>query len=333
MLTRDYHIYNERAKAQYLIYSILLHFLLFSGIALKKAPYSIPVSKEIKLVIESNELNAQKKEEKQLVSPSDIKESAEIPITSHLSDKNTKVEKEQIKRGDLPIASEISSKNSTANKKTSTKLTKPIDLKSKPSEKPNTEDITKDVLNKISESAISELKPDQSSTKLKSNTTASDQSTDSAEARLNSLAGLAGNPDLVTGIPDGEVTLLNAKADRFAVFVRRVALQVFSALRTSNWYEIGNLSNGFQTEEVTLRAIMDKSGKLIEVQLLESSRTELFDKVLTKSVKKGAWDSNPPQTALASDGNIRFIFKSKAWVRGGPGGRSRQWILLSTGLE
>ena len=45
--------------------------------------------------------------------------------------------------------------------------------------------------------------------------------------------GNSGSTDYLPNLPDGDITLLNTKADHFAVFVRRVAARVFAALRSS----------------------------------------------------------------------------------------------------
>src|SRR5690606_20546577 len=47
--------------------------------------------------------------------------------------------------------------------------------------------------------------------------------------------GASGAPDHLPSLPDGDITLLNTKANQFAVFVRRVATQVFGELRLTGW--------------------------------------------------------------------------------------------------
>ncbi|RMG43853.1 MAG: energy transducer TonB, partial [Candidatus Dadabacteria bacterium] len=150
--------------------------------------------------------------------------------------------------------------------------------------------------------------------------------------------GLSGSPDYLPSLPDGDLTLLNTKASRFAVFVRRVATQVFSELRQSGWERLsaGDIMSmqGFST----VRAVISKDGKLLRIEPLESSGSSRFDSVLFEAAKRGAADPHPPAAAAASDGNIHFIFKARSWVRiySDPrtGARNeRRWLLLATGLE
>lgn len=149
--------------------------------------------------------------------------------------------------------------------------------------------------------------------------------------------GASGVPDYLPNLPDGDITLLNAKANLFAVFVRRVASQVFGALRTVGWEtmsggEIARIAN-FSTVE----AVLSPTGDLLKISLVESSGSSRFDDVLSEAARRGAKDRNPPKGAAASDGNIHFIFKARSWVdvgtgRGG-GPFERRWILLGTGLD
>ncbi len=306
-------------NTNFILISILIHLIIIYSTRLDYISKNINnIENEINLNIEK-EIEQKFEEElvnpklKQIVSPSDTHESLITPDTNLLSDKNTKVEKQQIKRGDIPNSKNIKKSKTEANK--------------------NKTNINK-LLTDILEINKTDLNKDSSTDKFRPNkdNNIKNKKEDSEEL-INSLSGISGNPDLVSNIFDGEMTLLNAKADRFAVFVRRVALRVFSALKSSNWYEIGDISSGYQTEEVTILATLDKTGKLINTNLIQSSKSSHFDKVIINSVKKGAWDRNPPLTALTNDGFIKFIFKSKALVKGGPQGRSRQWIILSTGLE
>ncbi len=155
--------------------------------------------------------------------------------------------------------------------------------------------------------------------------------------RRNTSSGIfsdrAGIPDYLPSIPDGDITLLNAKADRHAIFVRRVALQVFGALRRMSWAEIPFKEINTMTGFVTVEAIMNNQGHLIRIKLEQSSGVHDFDNVLSQAVREGAWDQNPPVKAGAEDGNIHFIFQSRTWARQrGDAIREQRWLLLGTGL-
>lgn len=146
--------------------------------------------------------------------------------------------------------------------------------------------------------------------------------------------GRSGDADYLPDIPDGDITLLNAKADRYAVFVRRVATQVFGALRRKSWSDLPlsevRRIRGF----ATIEAVLSPRGKLLEVRLQEPSGSQPFDKTVVAAVDEGAWDQNPPEGARAADGNYHFIFKAKTWGRGVPNSpQQARWLLLGTGLK
>lgn len=151
--------------------------------------------------------------------------------------------------------------------------------------------------------------------------------------------GAAGSADFMPNLPDGDITLLNEKADQFAVFVRRVASQVFSELRSSGWERLSAADVRAIQNFSTVRATLSLSGKLVKVELLEASGSSQFDTVLQEAIGKGASDPHPPPEAARADGQIAFIFKSKSWVKLRPGSNPRspltegRWLLLATGLE
>ncbi len=153
--------------------------------------------------------------------------------------------------------------------------------------------------------------------------------------RLSQPGGLSryGSSAHLPNIPDGQITLLNAKADRHAVFVRRVALQVFGKLKQLGWTNLSggeiNRIHGFAVVE----AIMSPQGKLLGATVQDSSGLRKFDSTMLEAGEHGTWDQNPPESAKAADGNIHFIFKAKSWsIRYGDTGREKRWLLMATGL-
>lgn len=150
--------------------------------------------------------------------------------------------------------------------------------------------------------------------------------------------GNRGANDFLPNLPDGDITLLNAKADRFAVFVRRVATQVFAQLRQSGW-ETLQRSDVFSIDDYsTVHAIVGPDGMLKRVMLEGASGSGRFDDVVLTAARKGTRDPNPPPEALAADGNYHFIFKAKSWSQIASSARTgapfeRRWLLLMTGLE
>lgn len=150
--------------------------------------------------------------------------------------------------------------------------------------------------------------------------------------------GTSGMPDYLPNLPDGDITLLNTKANLFAVFVRRVATQVFAQLRLSGWENLRPADINAIGDVVTVRAVLALDGKLLKVQIESSSGSPRFDETVRKAAEVGAKDPNPPKEAVAEDGTIHFIFQSRSWVQYAPQGRTgapteRRWLLLGTGLE
>jgi len=152
------------------------------------------------------------------------------------------------------------------------------------------------------------------------------------------IIGFNGMSDHLPGIRDGDITLLNAKADKFGVFVRRVAPQVFNLLKQQGWETLQARDIQSIRDFTTVRACLSPQGKLLTVELLAGSASTRFDNMVQQSVRNGARDPHPPAAARAADGNFYFIFMAKSWVRAysdprGGGFGEQRWLLLKTGLE
>ena len=246
------------------------------------------------------------KEKPRIISPSDKNNNIAPKNNVKLSDKDNTVKKETIKRGT----------NTPGSKAPTKAATKPVEKKrSEPSEnesfntKPSS--TTKDKI-PVAEKQIA--------------------------SNLNSILGSSGVQDFAPDIRDGELTLLNTKASKYAVFVRRVATAVFNKLKALAWsgmdYTEVKKIGGFNE----YKAILDKQGKLLKVVKNDSSKSILFDSTLEKAIEISAHDPNPPVSAIASDGNYHFIFQAKMFTRLAPGGRNRapresRWLIMRAGLE
>ena len=152
------------------------------------------------------------------------------------------------------------------------------------------------------------------------------------------FVGQQGTNDYLPNLPDGDITLLNTKADQFAVFVRRVATQVFGEIRNTGWEVLAAGDINSASRYSTFRAVLSLQGKLLRVEPISDSGSPRFDRAIEAAVKQGARDQNPPAAAAASDGLIHFIFQARSWsqVVGSPRSGApieRRWLLLSTGLE
>lgn len=153
-----------------------------------------------------------------------------------------------------------------------------------------------------------------------------------------SLGG-AGSADAITGIQDGKVTLLNTKADKYAVFVRRVAYRVFNSLREMGWQSLAATHIRAIRQPVIVVAELSPDGAFVNSRIQQPSGSNQFDRLVEAAVRRSVSDPNPPKGAAAADGQIRFLFQSRSTVSIGmsAGPQSmpseRRWLELGTGLD
>ncbi len=127
--------------------------------------------------------------------------------------------------------------------------------------------------------------------------------------------GQRGTPDYLPDVRQGNFTLLNTKADRFAPFVRRVGLRVFQTFSMDFKQMIfaGQVPQG--RENIEVEAIMSRDGKRIEVFLKGRNGNLSTDRVLLGTLRDQIFfDDNPPPNAVAEDGRIHFVFALDARV-------------------
>ncbi|RME61224.1 MAG: hypothetical protein D6780_02100 [Candidatus Dadabacteria bacterium] len=141
--------------------------------------------------------------------------------------------------------------------------------------------------------------------------------------------------DFLPNVAQGEITLLNTKASKFAVFVRRVAKQIFFNLREESL----SFEEGEKAKSPAFAVgVMDKNGLPSKVLLLRSSGSSVFDAILLNAVRDGLKDPHPPLSAAQPDGSYVFIFKAQTrvyLVRGDPNlpPQPSQWLYLAVGLK
>lgn len=127
---------------------------------------------------------------------------------------------------------------------------------------------------------------------------------------LLALPGSIGTPDVLPDIRQGNLTFLNAKANRFAPFVRRVALRVFQHLIIHQRKNL-HINDVVAAQNVsTIEAKIDMQGNLKKLIIQTRSGSYAVDEGLLRACENGAWDENPPPEAIAEDGMIHFIFRS-----------------------
>jgi hypothetical protein len=144
--------------------------------------------------------------------------------------------------------------------------------------------------------------------------------------------GRRGAPDYLPNVREGNLTMLNAKADRFAPFVRRVGLRVFQGFSMEFKSQIISGAVPAGKDNVQVEAVMSRDGKRMDVYLRQHNGDLSADRVLLGNLNdKIFFDENPPAEAVAADGRIHFVFALDAVVSYGDrsGGRQRgaQWVM------
>ncbi|MBI2962913.1 MAG: hypothetical protein HYY35_04100 [Deltaproteobacteria bacterium] len=127
--------------------------------------------------------------------------------------------------------------------------------------------------------------------------------------------GERGTPDYLPDVRQGNFTLLNTKADRFAPFVRRVGLRVFQSfsMEFKQLIFAGGVPQG--RDNVEVEAVMSRDGKRMEVYLKQRNGNLSSDRVLLGTLNDHIFfDENPPAQAVAEDGRIHFVFALNASV-------------------
>jgi hypothetical protein len=318
--------------------SILLHLILVGFIASSPAPET-PQPNVISVTIEP----PAKTNRPQIVSPSETKKTAPAPeIPLRLSDNDSSIDKEQIKRGDnagKPAPAAPPRPPSQPQQR----LARQQDSKKAPNPPQRINNL------KLDEATLSERFGRNSANNAQRNENqeraqeaATNPSSYAAFSRPPgsgaAFLGNAGTNDFLPNLPDGDITLLNAKANQYAGFVRRVAVQVFAQLRAQGWERLSAFEISRLSDFTSIEAVLSPEGRFMRVRLLASSGSSAFDAVVNLSVSSGASDPNPPAGARASDGLIHFVFKARSWSQVSASRRTgapveHRWLLLATGLE
>jgi len=144
--------------------------------------------------------------------------------------------------------------------------------------------------------------------------------------------GRRGAPDYLPNVREGNLTMLNAKADRFAPFVRRVGLRVFQGFSMEFKSQIISGAVPAGKDNVQVEAVMSRDGKRMDVYLRQHNGDLSADRVLLGNLNdKIFFDENPPAEAVAADGRIHFVFALDAVVsyddRSGGRQRGAQWVM------
>jgi hypothetical protein len=145
-------------------------------------------------------------------------------------------------------------------------------------------------------------------------------------------SGPIGTLDFLPDVREGDITLLNTKAEVFAPFVRRVATRVFQNFWISLKRDLV-ASALATTEHVEAEAVMNPAGEMVGFEIHKrSARIALAsDRRLQQACNDGFFDRNPPPAARTKDGNIHFVFITSVQSSPSPRGTA-YWIQLEAGL-
>lgn len=347
-----------------LIISLLLHLVVF-GFALLSPRPAPQIPTVVTVTIEPPAaLKKQREPEPQIVSqPSNDAPKPPLPQTLKLAETDSTTEREQIKRGaeggspgDRAQKSNNTSPSKSSNQGKASRSDTADPVSKKPAQgAPHAAESPSTSSRSAALPLLKDLKLDDATLQKRfgANTiqTKDQRTSNQAERSDSSYAafsrppgsgaaflGNGGISDHLPNLPDGDITLLNAKANTYAGFVRRVAVQVFGQLRAQGWEKLSMREIQAMTDSTTIEAVLSADGKFLRATILGRSGSTPFDGVVNLSVTQGAQDPNPPPGARADDGLIHFIFKARSWSQIGADRRSgaaveHRWLLLATGLE
>jgi hypothetical protein len=271
----------------------------------------------------------------QIVTPPDAGEEKEPANTRFLSDRNNTVKEEMVHRGE-PSQGKPEAKQQTAEAKEKAEAKKREEAKLQMARRPAAESsgtgqqvaaLPKlDQLLPAADEMIREgaVRPDESeSAKPAPEQQASVERKDLLRhGDPWGKGGLhGGSMDFLPTVREGDITLLNTKADLFAPFVRRVAARVFEHLQIALRQAAQRASGASGREYAQVEAVMNKAGQLMSAQLVERGNNSTLgaDRELLSVTKPDIFfDSNPPSGAEAADGNIHFILLIDLMVQADP---------------
>jgi len=147
-------------------------------------------------------------------------------------------------------------------------------------------------------------------------------------------SGRGGTLDFLPDVREGDITLLNTKAELFAPFVRRVGLRVFQNLVIFLRRDLA-AARAATNEAVVAEAVMSPGGEMIGFEFKDRSATGSLgtDRNLQRACQEAFFDRNPPSGAEMADGNIHFLLSTQVQVVAGPEGRALGYrAVFSIGL-
>ena len=340
---------NRKTQTIGIVISLLLHVLLVLLFLLPDPrAKSLKVASAPVRIIPASML----KKQNQIVSESRGKKIEKAPNTKYQAAENKVVEKQQIKRGLEDAGKAVGPRQPQS---PPAKLTKPSKVK-KPNTRPKqtvkkakaAPKPPKKVARKIkkpldlrarslSNFGIYKPQPKPAAQAKKQQRDFSSVQPFSRPAGSGArFLGLSGSSDYLPDLPDGDLTLLNTKAHKYAVFVRRVAVRVFTALRASGWQHLARSDVMRIQDNSVVQVKMNAKGEIANVTVVNQSGSQSFDRSLIRA-SKASKDPNTPKSALNSDNTLTLEFYARTWSqasRAGPRApiQERRWLFLGTAL-
>ena len=348
----------QQSLKEPILYSLAFHMLFFlSASYLHLVPAQESVTQKevpirVRLVKPPISLKPEepqpKIERKQIVSPPTVLHPVEPKDTNKVSDVSSSTEKETIKRGETSKAVPNSPPPSKLKPHPKVMIPEPhrIQKNTPPSKQEGKRAQKPDKQDPLAKSHRMFLENSTLMENYGASVTGDNDIANKGEGRKKQNIGAikmdksyapfmrdTGSLDLLPQVEEGSLTLLNAKAERYAVFVRRIALNVFGHLRALNWQTVSRGGAAAASQFVQIKAVLNSEGKLKSATITDSSGSYTFDQAALEAVNLGAWDRNIPDQVKDDQGNTHFIFESRIWSRPSPTVRGEErWILLSTGL-
>lgn len=147
------------------------------------------------------------------------------------------------------------------------------------------------------------------------------------------FAGVRGTFDDLPEVAPGSLTMLNTKADRFAPFVRRVGTRVFQNLLIYQRRDLDVAEILAANQQVTVRAILDPSGRLKNLEVIDRSGSHAVDDTLLDALREAAFDHNPPPEAANEAGEFEFLFQAQLSAAVVPGPKGPQLRTVESRLR
>lgn len=276
--------------------------------------------------------------EQQIVSPSDAGKEEAPPDTRLLSDRDNRVDQQTVKRGNPAPGEEAPGEKAPPKPAQVAKPAKPADTggggRTAPAPRvaslpnldrlmPNALRLAEEGYGKPAGSPGEQIAEADQPHRLQPR---------GSDGLMIPSSGPIGALDFLPDVREGDITLLNTKAEVFAPFVRRVAIRVFQNFLISLKHDL--FSSGLPTTEtVQAEVVMSPAGEMIGFTINQrSTRIALAsDRRLQQACNDAFFDRNPPPGARAKDGNIHFVFVTAIESQPNPRGPSF-WVQLEAGL-